>query len=232
MILYETPIKIELIDNLIFVNGTQHPRDVRKLAQMKDVVMGNASGNEDQYYMFRDIYKNNKIRFDITVIPAGNIGDECPKTYGHYHPKSPGGPGYPEIYQVLNGSAIYLLQKMNSNETADVMIVDAKKGDVVLIPPDYGHVTINNGEEDLVMANLVYDGFSSSYGDFKSNRGAAYYYLKSHEIVQNTNYIINKNERIISKDLNSRYDFGAKDLLEELHSDPKKYEFLEKPGLL
>ena len=127
---------------------------------------------------------------------------------------------------------MFLLQKKNPSETVDVVIVDGKKGDVLLIPPDYGHVTINNGEEDLVMANLVYDGFSSVYGDFKSNRGAAYYYLKSHEIAQNTNYIVNKNERVIARDFNEKVGFQANDLLKELQQDPEKFRFLETPGLL
>ncbi len=232
MILYEEPMKIELIDGLIFVNGNQHPKDIRTVEQMKDVSYSEVAGSGDAYYMFRDIYKENDIRFDITVIPPNALGEECMKTYGHYHPKSSDGIEYAEIYQVLNGKAIYLLQKPNSNGTVEVIIVDANKGDVVLIPPGYGHITINAGDDTLVMSNLVYDKFSSVYGDFKENRGGAYYYLKSHTWEHNTNYIIANNERYKPEQINRKYEFSSKDLLAELRADPHKFAFLEKPNLI
>ncbi|WP_301664617.1 glucose-6-phosphate isomerase family protein [Methanoculleus frigidifontis] len=90
------------------------------------------------------------VRFDITVIPPGAVGGEYVKTKGHYHPLTPAGIGYPELYQVLAGEAHYLLQRKNLR---DVVVVTAKAGEFVLIPPGYGHVTVNPGKENLVMAN-------------------------------------------------------------------------------
>jgi len=133
---------------------------------------------------------------------------------------------------VLKGKAVFLLQKDNPSGSVDVIIVDAKKGDVVLMPPNYGHVTINNGEETLVLANLIYKNFSSLYDEYKRNKGGAYYYTKDHELVQNTNYIVHENERISPEELNKRYEISCKDLLTELHNDPHKFAFLEKPGML
>lgn len=232
LVLYESPKKIELIENALFVDGKQHPKDIRSFQQMRDTMMEDAEGNEDVYYMYRGVHQEGDIRFDITVIPSRNLGEECAKTYGHYHEQSPDGKDYPEIYQVLNGKAVYLLQKRNSNGSVDVIIVDAKKGDIVLMPPDYGHVTINNGSETLVMSNLVYGKFKSLYDEYKRNKGGAYYYTKDHELVQNTNYIIHLNERIKPAELNGRYEIEAKDLLKELIADPHKFAFLEKPGML
>ena len=43
-----------------------------------------------------------------------------------------------------------------------IALVKTTKGDIVLIPPGYGHVTINpSAEETLVMANLVSTAFVS-----------------------------------------------------------------------
>jgi len=118
--------------------------------------------NDDLYYMFRDLAKNDSdlevikahhLRYDITAIPPRMLGSEFTKTVGHYHPKIPGADvSYPEIYQVLEGSAIYLLQKAESGDediVLDVAVVSAEKGDLVLIPPEYGHVTINAAETTL-----------------------------------------------------------------------------------
>ncbi len=80
---------------------------------------------------------------------------------------------------MLAGRANYLLQKRGQNGLDEVVLVEAGPGDTVVIPPDYGHVTINAGEEPLVMANLVESGFASLYGDFRNLNGAAYYGLLS-----------------------------------------------------
>ncbi len=76
------------------------------------------------------------IRFDITVIPPGAVGGEYVTAKGHYHPASPAGIGYPELYQVLAGEAHYLLQR---KDLRDIVVVIAKAGEFVLIPPGYGH---------------------------------------------------------------------------------------------
>ncbi len=51
---------------------------------------------------------------------------------------------YPELYEVLKGDANYLLQRAQNEERVDeVILVKATRGDKVIIPPNYGHVTIN-----------------------------------------------------------------------------------------
>jgi len=232
-VLYEKPLKIELVDDGLIVNGGKHPRSVRTLQQMKSVLMGeiDETSNLDLYYMFRSVYVSDDIRFDITVIPARVVKNECAKTFGHYHPGSEDGPLYPEIYQVLRGSATFIMQRRNRNGSVDAIIVNAKEGDVILLPPGYGHVSVNNGEGTLVLANLVFDRFESIYGEYEANRGAAYYYLKDGEVVQNTNYIVQKSERLTPAQLNQRYGFSSGDLLAGLHDNPKAFEFLKRPAV-
>jgi glucose-6-phosphate isomerase len=233
MILYEKPLRIELENSTLFVEGKPHPRAVRKSADLSKALMGGALDEDrDVYYMFRNIYSSEGIRFDITVIPPGELGEEYPKTFGHHHPETGSGMSYPEAYQVLKGKAVFILQKNTSDSRVEVIMVDAKEGDVMLIPPGYGHVSINNGEETLVLSNLVYDDFSSTYEEHAENRGAAYYYLKDGEIKQNSNYIVKANERLSAKELNSRFGFECEDLLSEFHRDPHRFAFLEKPGIL
>jgi glucose-6-phosphate isomerase, archaeal len=133
------------------------------------------------YFMYRDLalthsdrqwLRSHDLRYDITAIISRDICGERVKTKGHYHPASPSGPGYPEIYEVLYGHAHYLLQERN---LSDVVLVDAYEKDTVVIPPGYGHVTINAGDSDLIMANIVSMAFESEYGDYEQRRGAAYY---------------------------------------------------------
>lgn len=171
--------------------------DVRKLHDMEDVVFDREwferadERNRDMYYMFRDLARNDAdleaikshhLRYDITRIPPGMLGSEYIKTVGHYHPPVPGTDvSYPEIYQVLEGSAIYLLQKVEPGEediVLDIAVIKADKGDLVLVPPGYGHVTINASDKTLEMANWVCRDFSSVYEPIKRLSGAAYFLLK------------------------------------------------------
>ena len=171
--------------------------DVRRLHDMEDVLFDKEwfdktdLRNKNIYYMYRDLAKNDTdleiikahhLRYDITVIPPGMLGSEYTKTVGHYHPDVPGMDiSYPEIYQVLEGSATYLLQKVERGEediALDVVIIEAEKGDLVIIPPEYGHVTINASEKTLEMANWVCRDFSSIYEPIKRLSGASYFLLK------------------------------------------------------
>lgn len=139
------------------------------------------------YYMYRDLalsrgdralMKSSHLRYDITIIPPRMLGREYVKTAGHYHPIVPGTDlSYTELYEVLEGTAHYLLQKEEGGVITDVILVEAKKGDKVIIPPNYGHVTINPSNKELKMSNLVSDRFESIYGPYKERRGAAYYEL-------------------------------------------------------
>ena len=234
MLLYETPLRIELIEYNLFVNGTQHPKATRLLRDMRKTLVGYEpeDANIEAYYMYRNVYRNGDLRYDVTVIPAIKFGNENAKTHGHYHPGSDDGMGYPELYQVLKGSALFILQKKNRNGSVDVMIVRADEGDTVLLPPGYGHVTINRDGVPLVLANVVCARFESLYDEYAEHRGAAYYYMNDGAIVQNSNYVVRKSENLPAKELNARHGFVCKDILAEVFADPAKFAFLAKPSLI
>lgn len=162
--------------------------DIRHLRDMYSVVLDQewlkSAQDCDLYFMYRGIEEKNKIRYDITVVPAKMLGNEFSKTKGHYHMGK-----YGEIYTVLEGNAIYLMQKRKTdNEIEDVYAVKAKKGDFVIIPSDYGHITINPSEtEELKMANWVSPECKSDYSLYEKLHGACWYYTKS-GWVKNQNY--------------------------------------------
>jgi len=174
----------------------------RKISDMKDVIFDSQwfknTQDADLYFMYRNLSTckedqtliNEKcIRYDITIIPPKNLGNELVKTAGHYHPVIEGTEHtYPEVYEVLDGEAHYLIQKLEGDKITDVIFIEAKKGDKVIIPPNYGHVTINPSNKELKMANWVSNDFSSIYGPYKNHGGAAYFELKDGEIIPNKNY--------------------------------------------
>lgn len=173
--------------------------DVRKLSDMRDVIYDidwlKTAPDVDLYYMYRDlalskqdrsIILDNHLRYDITVIPPGKLGIEYVKTAGHYHPRIDGmNYTYPEVYEVLKGTAHYLLQKCEGS-IIDVVMIEANEGDKVIIPPNYGHVTINPTQnKELKMANWVSRDFTSLYEPYKKCGGAAYFELADGRLIRN-----------------------------------------------
>ena len=231
---YTAPIKIEFNDDGLFIDEIKHPYSVRMLSVLDEVLLGDFHDKDDKpiYLMYRDVFKKSTLRFDITVIASRILGKEYARTYGHHHPIAEANLSYPEVYQVLFGEAKFILQKTNPDKTTDVIITNAKEGDVLIIPSNYGHVTINTSDEKpLFLSNLVSTEFQSDYSQYKRNKGPAIFYTID-DIEQNTNYLIRNLERKEAKDINKKYGFVCKDLLNDFYHNPEKFEFLNKPSLL
>jgi glucose-6-phosphate isomerase len=218
--------------------------EVRKLVEMEEVILDKrflASADMDMelYYMFREVSKNEEdakrinekgLRYDITIIPPNTLGAEFVKTAGHYHPLLPGSQmTYPEMYEVLEGEAHYLLQRRDeeggTEKITDVIVVKAVKGDKVIIPPNYGHVTINPSEATLKMANWVARAFSSIYEPMRLKGGAAYFELTNGEFIKNENYDSVPDIRFLEP-----MDTWIKQI--KLNKEVKMYELLREPEKL
>ncbi|MDP3395530.1 MAG: glucose-6-phosphate isomerase family protein [Methanoregula sp.] len=156
------------------------------------------------YYMYRNVTRSPEdrswlaaqdLRFDITVIPPRELCGEYNKTKGHYHPDDPSGTGYPEIYEVLAGEAHYLIQ---NKDCSDVVMIAACAGDVVIVPPGYGHVTINPTRSTILqMANIVSSKFSSNYHGYEAQNGAAFFEWIKEGFVKNPAYRNHPHLRIV-----------------------------------
>ena len=217
--------------------------DVRRLSDIKDVVYDKEflknSKDIDLYYMYRDLalskkdrdaMKEEDLRYDITVIPPGMLGVEYTKTLGHYHPIAPGTDlSYTEIYEILEGEAHYLLQKEEKGKITDVVLVKAGKGDKIIMPPNYGHVTINPGRKELKMSNLVSGKFSSVYQPYKDKQGGAYFELQK-GFVSNRNYGKLPELRIVkAKNVPELGLKRSKEIYSLVRNGIKKLGFLNRP---
>lgn len=144
------------------------------------------------YLMYRNVRNKNDdrllmandLRYDLTVIFPGVIGDEFNKTVGHYHQLKQGtNISYPEIYEVIYGDAKMLIQELDliNNKLRNVYYIDAKAGDKIVIPSEenfvYGHTTINTTKDFLVLANTQDRNFQSDYSKYLNKNGASYYLL-------------------------------------------------------
>jgi glucose-6-phosphate isomerase len=181
------PLPLALRGNtLVFGEGMKAVKpDVRTMASMKAVLADpSAAGPEECYYMYRGVclekdralIEDSGLSYDITIIPPLLLGREYNKTFGHFHPEAAAGMTYPELYEVLHGRAHFALQDTGSSR---FVVFDATAGDKVLIPPNYGHITINPSEDVLVISNWVCSGFTSDYRLMEEKRGGLYYLTES-----------------------------------------------------
>jgi len=215
----------------------------RKLFDMKEVIydadwFANQKENLDLYYMYREfirkedheLFQKHKIRFDITIIPPRMLGREYVKTAGHFHPPvQKGKESFPEAYEVMHGEAFYLLQKetKKKKDPIEIIIIQAFAGDQVLIPPGYGHVTVNPTKDKLlVMNNLVSSEFSSRYEPIRKQKGAAYLYHANDTWIRNPTY----HQRIIVREKEPE-KVAEKPFYLSFLKNPEKWKFLNEPWL-
>ncbi len=191
------------------------------------------------YYMYRDIYYSkrdlekiieNRLRFDLTIIPPNKIGKEYIKTFGHYHPVAENNLSYPEIYEVLEGKGLFLLQKQDQGKITDVIVVEGEKGDKIIIPPNYGHVTINPSNKVLKITNWVARDFKSIYEPFRDKKGACYYYTDDGWIKNNL-YGVVPEIRFAKPKIPKELGIKKSEEMYSLVKNIKKLEFLTRPSL-
>jgi glucose-6-phosphate isomerase len=125
-----------------------------------------------------DLFVQHGLRYDLTVVLPGEVGGELTKTAGHIHSDAPDGVGYPEIYDVIHGTAAFILQ---FTDPLRVTIIVCEAGERILIPPGASHLTVNVGRDPLVVADLVAIASQNDYGEFRTMRGAAVHLVRDQE---------------------------------------------------
>jgi len=232
---------LKMEHELDFYGDIRDP-DIRMLYDMDHVIFDQewmkSVDNFELYYMYRDLYRNEEeaeaikshdLRYDITIIPPGRLGKEYIKTAGHYHPYVPGtGYSYTEVYQVLEGEATYLLQKEEHGEITDVMVYKVKEGGFVVIPPNYGHMTINASNKKLKMANWVCRDFESIYDEIRDMSGGAYYLLED-GFIPNPSYDSVPEIRFMQSQDDSELGLFEGTDMYDLVNDLDRLKFLTRP---
>lgn len=166
----------------------------KKLSQMDGLFEKDAENDKNEiiYDVYRGIQfpqdeeqlKKDHFQYDITIIKSGTVGKERKKTSGHYHSWNEMRTStYPEVYEVISGTAIYILQKADNFEdknydnldVEDIIVARVHAGQAIIIPPNYGHCSINGGNGDLVFSNLAITLCKVDYDPVKYYHGLGVY---------------------------------------------------------
>jgi len=151
-------------------------------------------GPDPVYWVFSEVDNSDKW-VNMTVISPGKLGQEYPKTFGHYH-----GDPTPEIYHRVGGEGILVLQKKHfehgiwmPEKVDEVLLVRTLEGDELTITPEYGHSWSNIGVTPLILFDNWKSRHSlSDYEMIKELSGLAYYIIEEYNkptAVPNPNYV-------------------------------------------
>ena len=187
----------------------------------------------------RELYRRYDFRYDITTILPGTVNGECKKTSGHYHGGAPGSShAYPEVYEVLYGEATYILQKAKNFADPDPMVeevrvVRVQAGQAIIIPPGFGHCSVNSGEGPLLFSNIAVVSCPLYYQPIKDKHGLSVYLLRTDEgisYVKNPSYGALPEARLVEPKENPLLGirFG-KPVYGEFVKAPEKFDFLLHP---
>lgn len=224
----------------------------RELDALRPVLLDpDADGPEIMYWMYRNcgrpehagLKEAHALRYDLTVFRPLTVGREFLKTSGHFHPLIPGQRvSYPEVYEIVSGEALYVMQKVEDYSAApgeivveDVIVARVGAGKKIVMPPGYGHVTINVSDDPLVMSNWVSDRFSSFYRVVEDMRGFAWYAVSDGgepDFVENTNYKQGV-PQVRWAEISEAPELGLvwdKPLYQSCVDDPGAFEFLNDPA--
>ncbi len=180
----ETTSRLSFTDGLVCEES--NPKSTAKLAS---VLAYPQAGTEETAFDFyknvhfpkdETLFANYKLRFDITVVHPGLVGSERKKTTGHIHARIPGKTTpHAELYEVLAGAAMFLLQPDNGPDApVDLIAVTLQPGQKIIVPANCAHCTCNAGDGTLVFDNLVLESGSNNYESIQENKGMAAFLME------------------------------------------------------
>jgi len=216
-------------------------RRVRRLRELEPVLYDRehclrADPELPVYEIYRDCgdesarasVRRHGLRYDVTVMPPLLVGEEYVKTFGHHHLPLGSVEAHPEVFEVLEGEARFLIQRQRGVEVTGVSLVMAHEGDRVPVPPGRGHVIVNASSRRLVTGNLISQSCVQIYDQYLERRGGAFYVLTSERLVKNPRYPSLPEVQVLNWKTPTFLE-GGTGLVDAFLKDPDRFTFLNEP---
>jgi glucose-6-phosphate isomerase, archaeal len=134
-------------------------RDLASIFQDQHAVSDRLSLENPMIYEFDEYVTGRNIRdlvvSSCTLFP-GKIGNEFHMTRGHFHDPA----NFAEVYYVHQGEGILLMQSLSG----DFITAEMSPGNILYVPPDYFHRSVNIGDEPLTFFGVYSGGTDHNYG--------------------------------------------------------------------
>ncbi|MGL5042905.1 MAG: glucose-6-phosphate isomerase family protein [Culicoidibacterales bacterium] len=217
--------------------------EIRTLASIrKNLLYPNCQGPEVVYAIAMDVgnmedkhlMAKRNLLYGAVTYASGSLGVEPIRSQGHVHAVSQScGMSTPEVYEIWTGYAYIYMQETVEDNPGRCFAVYAKPGDIVIVPPGWGHATISADVDiELTFGAWCVRDFGFDYTKTREHGGLAWFpILNGREIVwhQNPQYEVTTIEVCTPR---SYSDFGiisGRSIYEQFKENPDLFLFVAQP---
>ncbi len=117
--------------------------------------------------------------FGAVTYAKGRLGEEPVRSQGHVHAVSAScGMSTPEVYEIWSGSAVIAMQESDGDDPGRCFAVEARAGDVVIVPPGWAHATISaDPSHPLTFGAWCVRDYGFDYRGVRAHGGLAFFPL-------------------------------------------------------
>lgn len=217
--------------------------EVRRLCDIRSSLQDpNCSGPEELYAIVMDVgLKQDRERicacnllFGAVTYAAGTIGKEPVRSQGHIHAVSPScGMSTPEVYEIWEGEAIIYMQQFGEDNPGNCYVVHAKAGEVVIVPPNWVHATINaDVTRNMTFGAWCVRDYGFEYQAVRSHHGIAYFpQIENNQLIWNPNPAYH-DSKLIVKNARTYQDFRLEPgipIYTQFQQQKEKFLFVSRP---
>ncbi len=192
-----------------------------------------AEGPRFPYHVYEDVLSRPDqawvlqmgIEVSIAVILPGVLGSEWIKTAGHFH-RPVQRRELPELVEVAHGQGTIILQLMRTpDRVAEIVTLSVARGDWVVIPPGYGHVSINSGPKPLILTHVRSRAVHLEYEEMARHRGAGYWFGPEGHWINKSYEEVPELKQFVASRLYAR-PFGNESVYRAIRRQPEYFKFL------
>ncbi len=177
------------LKNLEFIYGQDVFGPVTEKRYLNDIRQSlsdpNVDGPDIVYSVAMDVGKiehkqdliNRNLLYGAVIFEKGRVGQEPVRSQGHVHAISPSCHASTcEVYEIWSGEAYIYMQEFDGDEPGRCYAVHAKENDIVIVPPNWVHATINaNVNKPMLFGAWCVRDYGFDYKGVRAHKGIAYF---------------------------------------------------------
>jgi glucose-6-phosphate isomerase, archaeal len=220
--------------------------ELRRLDDIRSALYEPESNGPDPVYAIAmDVGRSNHaaelkrrmLLYGVVAYAQGRLGTEPVRSQGHIHAIAPHcGWSTPELVEIWQGRAIVYMQKSVADDPEYCVAVEARPGDLVVVPPAWAHCIINaDPESEMVFGAFCDRQYGFVYKDIRRRGGLAWFA----RFGQDSKIEWTRNQAYSASTLTVRaartYPEFRLDpklpMYEQFGSDPKRFQWISEPAI-
>ena len=184
----------------------------------------------------KQIIEERNAVYAIVVYNKGQIGNEPIRSQGHIHAISKfSNKSTCEVYEILLGKAIIYMQESGSDDAGRCYAVYAEENDVVIVPPNWVHATINADiNNNMAFGSWSVSDYKFEYKEVREHKGIAFYpIVKDGDIewIKNDNYSDGSLIKVKAKEYPEFNITNKERIYTQFINNPDNFDFVANPDV-